>query len=52
MGVLVAPRSRTMEVYRDQQEKIVLKDGDMLEVEEILPGWKLPVVEVWAPEFE
>ena len=52
VGVLVAPRSRTMEVYRYQQEKIVLKDGDILEVEEILPGWKLPVVEVWPPEFE
>ncbi|MCL2931618.1 MAG: Uma2 family endonuclease [Trichodesmium sp. MAG_R03] len=52
VGVLVDPRSRTMEVYRYQQEKIVLKDGDILEVEEILPGWKLPVVEVWAPEFK
>ncbi|MGK7923436.1 MAG: Uma2 family endonuclease [Trichodesmium sp.] len=52
VGVLVDPRSRTMEVYRYQQEKIVLKDGDILEVEEILPGWKLPVVEVWTPEFE
>ncbi len=52
VGVLVDPRSRTMEVYRCQQEKIVLRDGDVLEVEEILPGWKLPVVEVWALEFE
>ena len=52
VGVLVDPRTRTMEVYRYQQEKIVLKDGDVLEVEEILPGWKLPVVEVWAPDFE
>ncbi len=33
VGVLVDPRSRTMEVYRYQQEKIVLKDGDILEVE-------------------
>ncbi len=52
VGVLVAPRSRTMEVYRYEQEKVVLRDGDILEVEEILPGWKLPVVEVWAPEFD
>ncbi len=52
VGVLVDPRSRTMEVYRYQQEKIVLKDGDILEVEELLPGWKLPVAEVWAPEFD
>ncbi|NEQ38032.1 MAG: Uma2 family endonuclease [Okeania sp. SIO3I5] len=52
VGVLVDPRTRTMEVYRYQQEKILLKDGDVLEVEEILPGWKLSVVEVWTPEFE
>lgn len=52
VGVLVDPRSRTMEVYRFMREKIVLKDGDFLEVAEILPGWKLPVAEVWAPEFE
>ncbi|MGK7923523.1 MAG: Uma2 family endonuclease [Trichodesmium sp.] len=52
VGVLVDPCSRTMAVYRYQQEKIVLKDGDVLEVEELLPGWKLPVMEVWAPEFE
>ncbi|NEQ38033.1 MAG: Uma2 family endonuclease [Okeania sp. SIO3I5] len=52
VGVLVDPSSGTMEVDRYQQEKIVLKDGDILEVEEILPGWKLAVVEVWTPEFE
>lgn len=52
MGVLVDPRSRTMEVYRPHQEKIVLGDGDVLEVPELLPGWELSVADVWAPEFE
>ncbi|NET26876.1 Uma2 family endonuclease [Okeania sp. SIO1I7] len=52
VGVLVNPRNRTMEVYRFMREKIVLRDGDVLEVAEILPGWKLPVAEVWTPEFE
>ncbi|GBF80344.1 Uma2 family endonuclease [Aphanothece sacrum] len=52
VGVLVDPRTRTMEVYRLNADKIVLKDGDVLEVPEILAGWELPVVEVWAPEFE
>ncbi|NEP81134.1 MAG: Uma2 family endonuclease [Okeania sp. SIO3C4] len=51
VGVLVDPRTRTMEVYRPNSEKIVLRDGDVLEVPEVLPGWELPVVEVWAPEF-
>ncbi len=52
VGVLVDPRTRTMEVYRLNQDKIVLGDEDMLEVPELLPGWQLPVVEVWAPEFD
>ena len=40
-----------MEVYRPNTEKVVLGDGDVLQVPELLPGWKLPVAEVWAPEF-
>ncbi len=51
VGVLVDPQTRTMEVYRPNTEKIVLGDGDILEVPELLPGWKLFVVDVWAPEF-
>ena len=51
VAVLVDPRSRTMEVYRPNTEKVVLGDGDLLQVPELLPGWKLPVAEVWAPEF-
>ncbi|NES65571.1 MAG: Uma2 family endonuclease, partial [Okeania sp. SIO2D1] len=49
VGVLVDLRTRTMEVYRLNTEKVVLKDGDVLQVPELLPGWQLPVVEVWAP---
>lgn len=51
VGVLVDPRTRTMEVYRPNTEKIVLGDGNILEVPELLPGWILLVVDVWAPEF-
>ncbi|MGB7445212.1 MAG: Uma2 family endonuclease [Coleofasciculaceae cyanobacterium] len=52
VGVLVDPRTRTMEVYRPDAEKVVLHDGDVLRVPELLPGWELPVAEVWAPEFD
>jgi len=52
VGVLVDPRTRTMEVYRPDGTKIVLQDGDKLEVSELLPGWELAVADVWAPEFE
>jgi len=52
VGVLVDPRTRTMEVYRPQQEKVILQDGDTLTVPELLPGWELAVDDVWAPEFD
>lgn len=52
VGVLVDPRTRTMEVYRLGVETTVLKDGEVLTVPELLPDWELPVTEVWAPEFD
>ena len=52
VGVLVDPRTRTMEVYRLDRDRVILKDGDTLQVPELLPGWELPVVEVWSPEFD
>jgi Uma2 family endonuclease len=52
VGVLVDPRTQTMEVYRPGAEKVVLHNGDILTVPELLPGWELPVADVWAPEFE
>ena len=52
VGVLVDPRTRTMEVHRFSCDKVVLRDGDILQVPELLPGWELPVVEVWSPEFD
>ena len=41
-----------MEVYRPGVEKVVLGDGDVLTVPELLPGWEMAVVEIWAPEFD
>ncbi len=53
VGVLVDPRTRTMEVYRANiQDPEVLQDGDILKVPELLPGWELEVASIWAPEFE
>jgi len=52
VGVLVDPRTRTMEVYRLNQDLVTLRDGDIFTVPELLPGWELPVVEIWAPEFD
>lgn len=56
VGVLVDPRTRTMEVYRLGIESVedaqVLRDGDVLTLPELLPEWELAVAEVWAPVFE
>ncbi|MBD1879063.1 Uma2 family endonuclease [Coleofasciculus sp. FACHB-T130] len=52
IGVLVDPRSRTMEVYCPGVEKEILLDADVLTVSELLPGWQLAVAEIWAPEFD
>ena len=52
VGVLVDPRTHTMEVYRLGQSVVVLRDGDVLTVPELLPGWELAVADIWAPEFD
>lgn len=53
VGVLVDPRTRTMEVYRSGiNNPEVLGDGDILTVPELLPGWEMAVTSIWAPEFD
>ncbi|NET39897.1 MAG: Uma2 family endonuclease, partial [Cyanothece sp. SIO1E1] len=46
------PRIHTMEVYRPGEDMVLLQDGDTLTVPELLPGWELPVSDVWAPVFD
>ncbi len=52
VGMLVDPRTQTMEVYRLGQERVVLRNGDVLTVPELLPGWEMSVDSIWAPEFD
>ena len=52
VGVLADPRTRTLEVYRPGKDRVVLHDGDVFTVPELLPGWGLSIAEIWAPEFE
>lgn len=53
VGVLVDPRTETMEVYRSGKENPeVLQNRDVFTVPELLPGWELAVASIWAPEFE
>lgn len=52
VGVLVDPRTRSLEVFRLGQEAIVLQDGDVLTVPGLLPGWEMDVSSIWAPVFD
>lgn len=52
VGVLVDPRQRMIEIHRLNKETIILYDGDIFTVSEILPGWEFAVAEIWAPEFD
>ena len=52
VGILVNPDDRTLKLYRTGKETVVLGDGEMLTVPELLPGWEVAVSELWSPVFE
>ncbi|WP_036477469.1 Uma2 family endonuclease [Myxosarcina sp. GI1] len=52
VGILVNPEKRTVEIRRYEQNPIILKDGDILAVPDLLPGWEVPVTELWSPVFD
>ena len=52
VGILVNPDNRTVEIYRPEQETPqVLRDGDVLAVPELLPGWSVAISDLWPPIF-
>ncbi|MBW4562950.1 MAG: Uma2 family endonuclease [Mojavia pulchra JT2-VF2] len=51
IGILIDPKTRTLEVYR-VAEKIILRDGDVLTLPDLLPGWEVVVADIWSPVFE
>ncbi|NEQ41713.1 MAG: Uma2 family endonuclease [Okeania sp. SIO3I5] len=52
VGILVDPKNLTVTVYRASGEPIVLTHEDILTIPELLPGWELPISEIWPPVFE
>ena len=52
VGILMNPDDRTVEVYRLGEAVIVLRDGDILTLPDLLPGWEVAIVELWSPVFE
>ena len=41
--IVVDPRRRTVKVHRSLTDAVVLTEGDVLGVDDIVPGWQMPV---------
>ncbi|MEG4485079.1 Uma2 family endonuclease [Microcoleus sp. D2_18a_B4] len=52
VGILIDPDKRTVTIYTPTAEPVVLRDGDMISIPELLPGWEVAVTELWPIEFE
>jgi Uma2 family endonuclease len=52
VGILIHPEQRWVEIYRSGQVVIPLRDGDVLTIPDLLPGWSVPVSDLWPPVFE
>jgi Uma2 family endonuclease len=48
MVLVVHPRSRTVRVHRPDAPVRVLAESDTIDGEDVVPGWQLPVREVFA----
>ncbi len=52
IGILIDPDQLTLTVYRLNQELKVLRNGEILTLPDLLPGWELPISDLWPPVFE
>ncbi|MEG4031451.1 MULTISPECIES: Uma2 family endonuclease [unclassified Microcoleus] len=52
VGILIDPDKRTVTIYTPKAEPVVLRDGDMISIPELLPGWEVAVTELWPIDFE
>lgn len=52
IGILIHPEQRWVEIRRSGQNLVTLRDGDMLSVPDLLPGWEVAVSDLWSPVFD
>ena len=45
--VVVDPRRRTVKVHRSPASVIILTEADTLEIEDVVPGWRMPVKDIF-----
>ena len=48
MVVVANPRSRTVRVHRSTTDVVTLTMGDVLDGGDVVPGWRMPVAEIFA----
>ena len=51
VGILINPENHRVEIYRSGEYLIVLGDGDILTIPDLLPGFEVAIVDLWSPEF-
>jgi len=64
VGLLIDPDKHTISIYRSSglskdadsdepiPQKTTLRDGDVLTVPELFPGWEVPITNLWPPVYE
>lgn len=45
--VVVNPFNRTVKIHRSPRDIATLNEGEILEVQDIVPGWRMPVAEIF-----
>jgi Uma2 family endonuclease len=48
MVVVIDPDARNVTVHRPGEEPLVLKDSDTLDGGDVVPGWRMPVREIFS----
>ena len=49
--ILINPKTRIVEVSCNG-ETVIFKDGDILTLTDLLPGWEVAISEIWSPVFD
>ena len=45
--MVVDPRRRAVKVHRSLADASILTDTDILSIEDVVPGWQMPVAEIF-----
>ena len=48
MVVVVNPRQRTVTLYRSRADIVILTQDDILDGKDVVPGWSMPIRELFA----